>query len=90
MKLVRKPPQRTTMRTGRFCQRSRLPLARRCGFGEVADGLAGVEAEGEEGAHDAGEDGDGDAFAEVVVGFAGFGLLFGGDLVFFGDSRRLR
>ncbi len=27
-KLVRKPPQRTTMRTGRFCQRSRRSLAR--------------------------------------------------------------
>ena len=35
-------------------------------------------------AHDAGEDGYGEAFAEGVVGFAGFGLFFGGDFVFFG------
>ena len=53
-------------------------------LGEVADGLAGGEAEGEEGAHEAGEDGDGDALAEVVVALAGFGLLFGGDLVLLG------
>ncbi len=86
MKLVRKPPQRTTMRTGRFCQRSRRVVGEELSFGEVADGFAGVEAEGEEGAHDAGEDGDGDAFAEVVVGFAGFGFFFGGDFVFLGDA----
>ncbi len=84
MKLVRKPPQRTTMRTGRLAQRSRRLLARSSVFGELGDGGSGVEAEGEEGAHDAGEDGDGDAFAEVVVGFAGFGFFFGGDFVFFG------
>ena len=54
------------------------------GLGEVAEGLAGVEAEGEEGAHEAGEDGDGDALAEVVVALAGFGLLFGGDLLLLG------
>ena len=56
------------------------------GFGEGADGFAGVETEGEEAAHDAGEDGDGEALAEVVVGFAGFGFFFGGDFVFFGDA----
>ena len=83
MKLVRKPPQSTTMRMGRFCQRSRRWLARSCGFGDVADGLAGGEAEGEEAAHDAGEDGDGDALAEGEVGLARLGLLFGGDLVLF-------
>ena len=55
-------------------------------FGEGADGFACVEAEGEETAHDAGEDGDGEAFAEVVVGFACFGFFFGGDFVFFGDA----
>jgi len=44
------------------------------GFGEVADGFASVEAEGEEGTHETGEDGDCDAPAEVVVGFSGFGL----------------
>ena len=54
------------------------------GLGDFGDGGSGVEAEGEEGAHDSGEDGDGDAFAEVVVGLAGFGLFFGGDFVFFG------
>ena len=83
-KLVRKPPQRTTMRTGRFCQRSRLSGGDELRSGEVADGLAGVEAKGEEGAHEAGEDGDGDALAEGVIALAGFGLLFGGDLVFLG------
>ena len=55
-------------------------------FGDLGDGGSGVEAEGEEGAHDAGEDGDGDAFAEVVVGLAGLGLFFGGDFAFFADS----
>ncbi len=33
-----------------------------------------------------GEDGDREALAEVVVGLAGFGLFFGGDLVLFGDA----
>lgn len=56
------------------------------GLGDGGDGCAGFEAEGEEGAHDAGEDGDGKTFAEVVVGFAGFGLFFGGDFVFFGEA----
>ena len=55
-------------------------------LGDCADGGAGFEAEGEEGAHDAGEDRDGDAFAEGVVGFAGFGLLFGGELFLFGEA----
>ena len=34
----------------------------------------------------AGEDGDSKALAEVVVGFASLGLLFGGDFVFLGDT----
>jgi hypothetical protein len=55
-------------------------------FGECADGFAGVEAEGEEAAHDAGEDGDGEAFAEVVIGFSCFGFFFWSDFVFFGDA----
>jgi len=55
-------------------------------FGEGADGFAGVEAKGEEAAHNAGEDGDGEALAEVVVGFACFGFFFGGDFVFFRDA----
>ena len=86
MKLVRKPPQRTTMRTGRFCQRSSLLCGQELGFGEGADGFAGVEAEGEEAAHNAGEDSDGEAFAEVVVGFAGLGFFFGSDFMLFGDA----
>ena len=53
-------------------------------FGEGSDGCAGFEAEGEEGAHNAGEDGDGETFAEVVVGFARFGFFFGGDFTLFG------
>ena len=53
-------------------------------FGDVADRLAGGQAEGEEGAHEAGEDGDGDALAEGEVALAGFGLLFGGDFVLLG------
>src|SRR5207302_6823136 len=63
-----------------------LVMGEQLRFGESADGFAGVEAEGEEAAHDAGEDGDGEAFAEVVVGFAGFGFFFGGDFMFFGDA----
>ncbi len=54
------------------------------GLGEVAEGLAGVEAEGEEGAHEPGEDGDGDALAEVVIPSRRPQLLFRGDFVFFG------
>lgn len=53
-------------------------------FGDIADGLSGGEAEGEEAAHDAGEDGDGDAFAEGVVGFAGFGFVFRRGFALFG------
>jgi len=56
------------------------------GLGEGADGGSGFEAEGEEGAHDAGEDSDGEAFAEVVVGFACFGLFFRGDFFFFREA----
>lgn len=56
------------------------------GFGYVADGFAGREAKGEEAAHDAGEDGDGDPLAEGEVGLAGFGLLFRGGLFFFGPA----
>ena len=59
-------------------------VGEKLGLGECGDGLAGVEAEGEEGAHEAGEDGDGDALAEGVVALAGFGLLFGGDFVLLG------
>ena len=55
-------------------------------LGDVSDGCAGFEAEGEEGAHDAGEDGYGDSFAEVVVGFAGLGFFFGGDFALFGEA----
>ena len=55
-------------------------------FGESADGFAGVEAKGEEAAHNAREDCDGEAFAEVVVGFAGFGFFFGGDFMFLRDA----
>ena len=56
------------------------------GFGEVSDGCSGLEAEGEEGAHDAGEDGDGDAFAKGEVGLSCFGFFFGGDFIFLGPS----
>ena len=72
------------MRTGRFGPEIEPAGGDEPGLGEVADGLAGVEAEGEEGAHEAGEDGDGDALAEVVIAFAGLELLFRGDLVFLG------
>jgi len=53
-------------------------------FGEGSDGFACVESEGEEAAHNAGEDGDGEAFAEVVIGFACFGFLFWSDFMFLG------
>src|SRR5579871_324342 len=55
-------------------------------FGDVSDGSSCFEAEGEKGAHDSGEDGYGEAFAEVIVSFAGFGLFFGGDFAFFGKA----
>ena len=55
-------------------------------FGDGSDGCAGLETEGEEGAHDAGEDGYGEAFGERVVGFAGFGFLFGGDFALFREA----
>ncbi len=55
-------------------------------FGEGTYGFACVETKGEEAAHDAGEDGDCEALAEVVVGFACFGFFFGGDFVFLGDA----
>src|SRR5580704_10424889 len=61
-------------------------VGEKLGLGEAADGLAGVEAEGEEAAHDAGEDGDGEAFAEVVVGFTRFCFFFGRDFALFGDA----
>jgi len=57
------------------------------GFGDISDGFAGGEAESEEAAHDAGEDGDGDAFGEGEVRFAGFGFFFGGDFALFGEAR---
>ena len=72
------------MRTGRFGPEVEAAGGEELGLGEVGDGLAGVEAEGEEGAHEAGEDGDGEALAEGEVALAGFGLLFGGDLVLLG------
>ncbi len=52
-------------------------------FGDVADGLAGGEAEGEETAHNAGKDGDRDALGEGEVRLARFGLLFGSGLLLF-------
>ena len=55
-------------------------------FRDGSDGGAGFEAEGEERAHDAGEDSYGEAFAEGVVGFTGFGFFFGGDFAFLGES----
>ncbi len=55
-------------------------------FGDGSDGGSGFEAEGEAGAHDAGEDGYGQTFAEVVVGFASFGFFFGGDFAFLGEA----
>jgi len=58
-------------------------VCQQCCFGEVADRFAGVETEGEETAHDAGEDGDGESLAEVVVGFSGFGFFFGRDFALF-------
>ena len=47
-------------------------------LGEVADGLACGQSEGEEAAHEAGQDGDGDAFAEGEVALTGLGLLLQG------------
>ena len=77
MKLVTKPPQRTTMSTGRFCQRSARPVGEQMNvLVRSPIGLPAVESEGEEGAHDAGEDGDDEALAEGVVALAGFGLFF--------------
>jgi hypothetical protein len=61
-------------------------VSEQLGLGEVADGFAGFEAEGKEGAHNAGEDGEGDSFAEGEVSLPGFGLLFGGHFTFFGKS----
>ena len=55
-------------------------------LGESADGLAGVEAKGEEAAHNAREDGDGEAFSEVVVSLSGFGFFFGGKFMLLGDA----
>ena len=55
-------------------------------FGDGSYGCAGFEAEGETGTHDAGEDGYGQSFAEVVVGFAGFGFFFGGDFAFLRET----
>ena len=56
--------------------------------GDLGDGFAGVETEGEEGAHKAGKDCDGEALSEGVIGLACFGLFFGRDLVLFGDAGR--
>ncbi len=53
---------------------------KKLGLSEVADRLSCIKTEGEERAHESGEDSDGYAFAEVVVGFAGLGLFFGRDL----------
>ncbi len=55
-------------------------------LGDVADGFACIEAEGEKAAHNASEDGYGEAFAEGEVGLACFGLFFGGDFALFGDA----
>ena len=44
-------------------------------FGKVGNGLAGVKAEGEEGAHKAGQNCDGDPLGEVVVTLASFKLF---------------
>ena len=55
-------------------------------FSESADGFASVEAEGEEAAHNAREDGDSKALAEVVISLSGFGFFFGGYFMLLGDA----
>ena len=56
------------------------------GLGDVTDGLACRETEGEEAAHDACEDGNGEAFAEGKVGLSGLGFFFGGHFALLGDA----
>jgi len=62
-------------------------IGEKLSFGDVADGFACLKSESEEAAHNAGEDGDGNAFAEVVIRLSGFGFLFWGDLALFGETR---
>ena len=55
-------------------------------FGDVAYGFACLKSESEEAAHNASEDGDGNAFAKVVIRFSGFGFLFWRDLAVLGET----
>lgn len=90
------------MRTGRFCQSSGAPAARaaseeafeRCpGFpgrprsqGRLADGLPRLECVCHARAHDAREDGDGEALGEAELTDR-LGLLILGKLALLGDTR---
>src|SRR5580658_4942619 len=52
--------------------------------GDLGDGLAGREAVGETGTHDAGKDGDGEALAKGKVALPGFRTVFAGYFVLLG------
>ena len=55
-------------------------------LGDGSDGCSGFEAEGETGAHDASEDGYGEALGEGVIGLAGLSFFFGGELALLGET----
>ncbi len=77
--LVVKPPSRTTIKTGRFCQRSARPSCEESSAGEIGQRLPGGKAVGEAGAHHAAERRDQHALAEVELANRR-GLLFGREL----------
>lgn len=53
------------------------------GFCQTAYWLACVESEGKEAAHNSSKDGDGEAFAEVVIGLSSFSFFFGRNFALF-------